>query len=361
MVVKMIKNNYGRKLSDPRWQRKRLEIFQRDNWTCQDCGDSETELQVHHKQYKGDPWNAPDDTLVTLCANCHERISPIDGEISIRNLLARGVDAMEKKLVPEFSGIGAGIETFDVAFGGFYPGLTVVAGRPSMGLTSFAINIAIESAVKQKRVGYFLTEFSPSVFSSRLISSLGRVPFEHIEPRSRIQDDEWPRVTSSISILAESNLRVLEASTKRASSVVRVMERWADDGLDVLVVDSLEALTAGNGGKLYDESLADVAAELHGAALSLGLPVVALVGLPRQLEVRPNKRPILSDFGRAERLLRFTDMVVFLYRDEVYHPDSEDRGLGEIIVPKNNHGPSATVRAAFLDTYRRWEEMVGEF
>lgn len=345
----MENKNYTEKLRDPRWQKKRLKVFERDNWTCQMCGETEKELQINHKKYTGEPWEAPDEDLETLCCDCHEGISPINTGKSIKECLENAIDLMEKRFDPDYSEIKTGIRDFDDSFGGFFPGLSLIGSRPGMGLTSMLVNIVIDAAKSEKKIGFILSESIEEEFSLRLATNLGCV-----DRGFNLEDDDWARLTSGIKIISETDIVVFSALTTHPNSVLSTIKRWAQDGVDLIIIDSLNSIVKNRLARSYENSILDFSLSVSFLGKDKKIPIVAGVSLGRNLEQRPNRRPVFSDIGKDQDVISISEKVIFLFRDEVYNEDSQDKGLGEIIVSKNNNGPTGTVRACFIPQYGKW-------
>jgi replicative DNA helicase len=256
------------------------------------------------------------------------------------------------------TGVSTGFVDVDRYTSGFQRGdLIIVAGRPSMGKTSFALNIAEHVALSsEQHVAVFSLEMSVQQLAQRMIGSLGRID-QHKLRIGALEHDDWTRLGDVIGKLSSIRIHVDE------SSVLSMMELRArarrlyrqNKGLGLIVVDYLQLLSGSTTADNRAQELAEITRALKSLAKELKVPVVALSQLNRSLEQRPNKRPILSDLRESGSLEQDGDVVLFIYRDEVYNDASPDKGVAEIIIGKQRNGPIGTVRLTFLPQHTRFE------
>ena len=194
-----------------------------------------------------------------------------------------------------------------------------------------------------------MSESTEEEFSLRLISNLGCV-----DRGLCLEDDDWPRLNSGIKIISETDIVVFSTLTTHPNSVLSTIKRWAQDGVDLIVIDSLDSIVKNRLARSYENSILDFSLSVGFLGKDKKIPIVAGVSLGRNLEQRPNRRPVFSDIGKDQDVISISEKVIFLFRDEVYNEDSQDKGLGEIIVSKNNNGPTGTVRARFIPQYGQW-------
>jgi replicative DNA helicase len=282
-------------------------------------------------------------------------------EYTIKTSMAKVVDHIERMFEKEgeIYGLSTGFTDIDELTGGLSPGnLVVVAGRPSMGTTAFALNIAENVALKNdKPVVYFSMEMNYDDLMMRLMASLGRINTNRIRS-GRLTDDDWPRLTSAINLLAGTQLIIVNSPMLNAIEISEKAKQLAQEEgqLGLIVIDYVQLM-----GKTREDDdkklqIEDITRRLKALAKNLNVPVVLLSTLSRNLEARPNKRPILSDFFEYEALEQDADVIMFVYRDEVYWmDDSPDKGIAEIIVAKHRCGPLGTVRLGFIGQYKRFE------
>ncbi|MCD2450643.1 replicative DNA helicase [Methylicorpusculum oleiharenae] len=286
------------------------------------------------------------------------------GFTAIKSLLAQAVDKIELLYEQEGSITGAstGFSDFDEMTSGLQPSdLIIVAGRPSMGKTTIAMNMAENVAIKgDKPVAVFSMEMPGDSLAMRMMSSLGRID-QHKVRTGKLDDDEWPRLTSAINMLAETKLFIDDTPaltpTEVRSRARRLMREHGQLGL--IVLDYLQLMQSPASGENRVQQISDISRSLKALAKELNVPVIALSQLNRNLEQRPNKRPVMSDLRESGGIEQDADVIVFVYRDEVYNPDSPDKGVAEIIIGKQRNGPIGTVRLTFLGQYTRFENFAG--
>ena len=282
------------------------------------------------------------------------------GFASIKNLLTKAVDRIETLFQQDepITGLSSGFNDFDDMTSGLQPAdLIIVAGRPSMGKTTFAMNMAENVAINSKApVAVFSMEMPGDSLAMRMMSSLGRID-QHRVRTGKLEDDEWPRLTSAVSILAEAPLYIDDTPALTPTEVrarARRLKREHGD-LGLIVIDYLQLMQAPSAGENRATEISFISRSLKALAKELNVPVIALSQLNRNLEQRPNKRPVMSDLRESGSIEQDADVVVFIYRDEVYNEDSPDRGSAEIIIGKQRNGPIGKVRLTFLGQYTKFE------
>ncbi len=286
------------------------------------------------------------------------------GFTAIKSLLAQAVDKIEMLYEQEgnITGASTGFNDFDEMTSGLQPSdLIIVAGRPSMGKTTIAMNMAENVAIKgDKPVAVFSMEMPGDSLAMRMMSSLGRID-QHKIRTGKLDDDEWPRLTSAINLLAETKLFIDDTPaltpTEVRSRARRLMREHGQLGL--IVLDYLQLMQSPASGDNRVQQISDISRGLKALAKELNVPVIALSQLNRNLEQRPNKRPVMSDLRESGGIEQDADVIVFVYRDEVYNPDSPEKGVAEIIIGKQRNGPIGTVRLTFLGQYTRFENFAG--
>ena len=281
----------------------------------------------------------------------------------IKPLLAKAIDRIEMLFQKEghITGASTGFNDFDDLTSGMQPSdLVIVAGRPSMGKTTFAMNIAEHVAIKEQvPVAVFSMEMPGEQLAMRMISSLGRID-QHRVRTGKLEDDEWPRMTSAINILAETKLYIDDTPAMTPTEVrarCRRLARENDGKLGLVVLDYLQLMQSPGSESRVNE-ISDISRSLKALAKELNVPVIALSQLNRSLEQRPNKRPIMSDLRESGAIEQDADVIVFIYRDEVYNKETTDKGTAEIIIAKQRNGPIGTTRLTFLGQYTRFENFI---
>jgi replicative DNA helicase len=285
-----------------------------------------------------------------------------DGFETMNSLMARSLNRIEEldKSGSAITGISTGFAKIDDKTSGLQKGdLIVIAGRPSMGKTSFCMNLAEYAAIEQGlTVGVFSMEMPGEQLSMRLISSLGRVNSTRLRT-GQLKDDDWPRISSAVSLLSKAKIHVNDAAGLSPIELRSQARRLAreSDGLDMIVVDYLQLMQSGEGNENRATEISNITRSLKMLAKELEIPVVVLSQLNRSLESRPDKRPVMSDLRESGAIEQDADVIFFIYRDEVYDEDSSDKGTAEIIIGKQRNGPIGKVRLAFVGEFTRFENL----
>lgn len=260
------------------------------------------------------------------------------------------------------TGVPTGFTDFDELTAGLQPAdLIIIAARPAMGKTALALNMAEYAALKTKKaVAIFSMEMSASQLAFRLISSLGRINQQHLRTGD-LQEEEWPRVTSAITLLSEVKIFIddtpaLSPSELRARA--RRLKREHDLGL--IVIDYLQLMHVPGNTENRATEISEISRGLKALAKELNIPVVALSQLNRSLESRTDKRPLMADLRESGAIEQDADVIVFIYRDEYYNQDSPDKGVAEVIIGKQRNGPTGTVRLTFLGQYTKFENYASD-
>ena len=288
------------------------------------------------------------------------------GFVGMTALLKNTVDQIDQLYQNEgaITGIATGFDKFDEMTSGLHAGeLIIVAGRPSMGKTTFAMNLAENAAIGNKKsVAVFSMEMPGESLSMRMISSLGRID-QHNLRTGQIKDEDWPRITSTVSMLSQTKIFVDDTAALSPTELrARARRLKREHGLDLIVIDYLQLMQGS--GKAASENrtaeVSEISRSLKALAKELEVPVIALSQLNRSLEQRPDKRPIMSDLRESGAIEQDADLIVFIYRDEVYNEDSEQKGTAEIIIAKQRNGPIGKCRLTFLGKYTRFENHMPE-
>ena len=284
----------------------------------------------------------------------------------IKDLLPRAIDRIETLYQQEtpITGMPSGFGDFDERTSGLQPSdLIIVAGRPSMGKTTFAMNVAEHVAIKSdKPVAVFSLEMPAEQLVLRMMSSLGHID-QHKVRTGKLEDDDWPRLTSAISILNEASLFIDDSPGLTPMEIrARARRLQREHGkLGLIVIDYLQLMQSSGPSENRTNEISEISRSLKSLAKELDVPVVALSQLNRGPEQRdPDKRPVLSDLRESGSIEQDADLVVFIYRDEVYREDSPDKGLAEIIIAKQRNGPIGKVKLTFLGQYTRFENFAAD-
>ncbi|WP_456444729.1 replicative DNA helicase [Thiolapillus sp.] len=286
-----------------------------------------------------------------------------EGFQSIKSLLGKAVNRIDELYGNDdpITGLSTGFDDFDQMTSGLQPAdLVIVAGRPSMGKTTFAMNMAENVAIKSgKPVAVFSMEMPGESLTMRMISSLGRIDGHRIRT-GQLDDDEWPRLTSTVNILSQAKLFIDDTAALSPTDLrARARRLMREQGqLGLIVIDYLQLMQIPGGGENRTNEISTISRSLKALAKELNVPVIALSQLNRSLEQRPNKRPIMSDLRESGAIEQDADLVVFIYRDEVYNPESEHKGMAEIIIGKQRNGPIGTVNLTFLGQFTKFENYI---
>jgi len=278
---------------------------------------------------------------------------------SITHLLPKVVERIDHLYEKggDITGLTTGFKDLDRMTSGLQPAdLVIVAGRPSMGKTSFAMNVAENIAMSSKKaVAIFSMEMPAEQLVLRILSSLGRVDQSKVRS-GKLDEDDWPRLTSTMNLLNEAPLFIDDTpalSPTELRSRARRLTREHD--LGVIVIDYLQLMQVAGTKENRTNEISEISRSLKALAKELNVPVVALSQLNRSLEQRPNKRPVMSDLRESGAIEQDADLIMFIYRDEVYNEETPDKGIAEIIIGKQRNGPIGTVRLTFMGQYTRFE------
>ncbi|MEK1938754.1 MAG: replicative DNA helicase [Pseudomonas sp.] len=285
------------------------------------------------------------------------------GPVGVNALLTKAIDRIDElfNTGEGITGLSTGFTDLDDKTSGLQPAdLIIVAGRPSMGKTTFAMNL-VENAVlrSDKVILVYSLEMPGESLMMRMLSSLGRI--DQTKVRSgQLDDDDWPRLTSAVNLLNDRKLFIddtagISPSEMRARTR-RLVREHGDVGL--IMIDYLQLMQIpGSSGDNRTNEISEISRSLKALAKEFNCPVVALSQLNRSLEQRPNKRPVNSDLRESGAIEQDADVIMFVYRDEVYHPETEHKGVAEIIIGKQRNGPIGFIRLAFLGKYTRFENL----
>lgn len=286
--------------------------------------------------------------------------------VKVSELLSRTVDRLDALMHANspVTGLPSGIDEFDKLTTGLQPGdLIIIAGRPSMGKTAFAMNIAEFAACKPDSpvpTAVFSMEMSGEQLAMRLISSLGRIDQQKIRT-GRLDNEDWQRVSSAISIMSKAPMFIDDTGGLTPTELrARARRLKREHNLGLMVVDYLQLMQVPGTRENRATEISEICRSLKSLAKELHIPVIALSQLNRSLETRNDKRPIMSDLRESGSIEQDADLIVFIYRDEVYDKESPYKGTAEIIIGKQRNGPIDTVRTTFLGRFTRFENYISE-
>tara|TARA_A100000164_G_scaffold379805_1_gene425235 strand:- start:2429 stop:3715 length:1287 start_codon:yes stop_codon:yes gene_type:complete len=287
------------------------------------------------------------------------------GPQSIRPLLAKAVERIDELFENKgaLTGLSTGFRDIDDLTQGLQRGdLVVVAGRPSMGKTSFAMNIAESIAIAEELpVLVFSMEMPADSLILRMLSSLGKIDQSKIRS-GQLADEDWPRLTSAVTLLTDQRLYIDDTAALTPNEVRsrarRVAREYGELGL--IVVDYIQLMRVAGTAENRTGEISEISRSLKGIAKEFNCPLIALSQLNRSLEQRPDKRPIMSDLRESGAIEQDADVIFAIYRDEVYHEDGET-GVAEVITLKQRNGPIGKRRVSFQGQFTRFEDLAHDY
>lgn len=276
-----------------------------------------------------------------------------------RTLMGQVVERIEAagRNPDRLSGLETGLTMFDRFLGGFQKSdLIILAARPAMGKTSFALTIARNAANDRKRVAFFSLEMSKEQLGQRLLSMETAIDSHRLR-QGKVHEDEWAIVMEAANRLADATLFIDDTPAVNVAHVRAAARRlYAEQGLDLIVVDYLQLMTSGQADNRHQE-LSRITKGLKALARELDIPVIVLSQLNRGVESRADKRPQLGDLRESGAIEEDADVVLFIYRDDYYHEDSDRQNIADIIVAKHRHGASGTVSLFFRKELTQFRDL----
>ena len=286
------------------------------------------------------------------------------GFIDIKELLpkaAQRIDDLYQLDDPNgVTGVPSGYSDLDQKTAGLQPGdLIIIAGRPSMGKTSLALNIAEHVGMEAGLpVAIFSMEMGAAQLTMRLLGSVGKLD-QHKMRIGQLEDEDWPKLTNALGVLNEAPIFIDEGSALNSYEVrARARRLSRQQGkLGLIVIDYIQLMSSANEQSTENRAteVSEISRSLKALAKELNVPVVALSQLNRSVESRPDKRPMMSDLRESGAIEQDADVIMFIYRDEVYNPETAEKGVAEILLSKQRNGPTGTVKLTFLGQYTRFE------
>lgn len=280
--------------------------------------------------------------------------------VSLKDVIAQEFVRLEKVYQNKgvATGISSGFSDFDQMTSGFHPSdLIILAARPAMGKTAFALNLALNAAMKSKKgVLLFSLEMSSSQLLQRFLSIEAGIGLQKIR-NGFLDPDDWGKLGLASMKLSNSEINIADLPNVNVLEIRAIARRLKAAGkLDMIIIDYLQ-LIKGNStrGDNRQQEISEISRALKGIARELDIPIIALSQLSRATEQRADRRPMLSDLRESGAIEQDADMVMFLYRDDYYNEDSEDKGLTEVIIGKQRNGPVGTIKLRFFHEYTRFE------
>lgn len=281
--------------------------------------------------------------------------------VPIRQVVMNSLENIERasKTKGNVTGLATGFTDLDFKTSGFQRSdLILVAARPSMGKTALVLNIAQYMAFKQnKYVAIFSLEMSKEQLMNRLLSMESKVDSQNMR-NGNLQDDDWAKLIESAGLIGDSNLIIDDTpgiSIRELRSKCRKYK--LEHGLDIIMIDYLQLMSGSGRGDSRQQEISDISRSLKAIARELNVPVVALSQLSRAVESRTDHRPMLSDLRESGAIEQDADVVMFIYRDDYYNKDSENKGIAEVIIAKQRNGPIGTVNLVWLPDYTKFANL----
>ena len=288
-----------------------------------------------------------------------------EGPRNVESVLGKTIDRLEElvKTNKEVTGVTTGFTDLDKKTSGLQPSdLIIVAARPSMGKTTFAMNL-VENAMmaEEKPVLVFSLEMPSEQIMMRMLASLSRVDQTKIRT-AQLDDEDWARISNTMAMLKDKDRLFVDDSSGLTPMDVRSRARKLArerGGISLIMIDYLQLMRVPSLSENRTLEIAEISRSLKALAKELEVPVVALSQLNRTLEQRADKRPVNSDLRESGSIEQDADLIMFIYRDEVYHENSEDKGIAEIIIGKQRNGPIGTSRLTFQGQFSRFDNYAG--
>jgi replicative DNA helicase len=286
------------------------------------------------------------------------------GFVALRDELGSVIDRLDMLHNSEgkLTGVSTGFEKLDEMTGGLQAGdLVVVAGRPSMGKTTFAINIAENAAFGSKvKVAVFSMEMSREQLAFRMISSLGSVDQSRLR-RGPYQPEDWTRITGAIQQMRDAPIFIDDGGALTPTEVrARARRLKREHGLGLIVIDYLQLMQVAGTKENRATEISEISRSLKALAKELAVPVIALSQLNRSVEQRVDKKPVMSDLRESGAIEQDADLIMMIYREEVYDPNSTRKGIADIIITKQRNGPVGEIQLTFVGKYTRFENYAPE-
>ena len=281
---------------------------------------------------------------------------------SLKQILPDAVDRIDllHQSEGDITGISTGFNEFDKLTAGLQGGdMVIIAGRPSMGKTTLALNIAENAAIGSKiPTAIFSMEMPSQQLAFRMISSLGRVDQAHLRT-GRFPDEDWSRINTAVQLMSDAPIFIDDSAGLSPTEIrARARRLHREHGLGLIVVDYLQLMQVPGNKENRATEISEISRSLKALAKELDLPVVALSQLNRGVEQRTDKRPVMSDLRESGALEQDADLIVFIYREEVYDRDTPKKGLADISIAKQRNGPIGDFILTFVGRYTKFENWV---
>ncbi|MBU0753217.1 MAG: replicative DNA helicase [Gammaproteobacteria bacterium] len=268
-------------------------------------------------------------------------------------------DLYDRENPSDVTGVPTGFVDLDRMTSGLQAGdMIVVAGRPSMGKTAFALNIAEHVGVELRLpVAIFSLEMSGPQIAMRMLSSVGRIDQTRIR-NGKLTDEEWDKMTGALGKLHDAPIEIDETGAINATDLrarARRLARKYGGKLGLIVIDYLQLMTSVRDNENRATEISEISRSIKALAKELRVPIIALSQLSRKVEERNEKRPLMSDLRESGAIEQDADLILMMYREEYYKPDTQDKGIAEVGIGKHRNGPTGTVKLTFLGEYTKFE------
>lgn len=281
--------------------------------------------------------------------------------VPIRQVVLNAIEKIEKasRTQGSVTGIPTGFIDLDYKMSGFQPSdLILVAARPSMGKTAFVLNIAQYMAFHNDvTTAIFSLEMSKEQLVNRLLALESKVDSQNIRT-GNLEDEEWAKLIEGANIIGKSHLIIDDKPGISISELRSKCRKYKmEHNLGIIFIDYLQLMTGSGRSESRQQEISEISRSLKALARELNVPVVALSQLSRAVEQRPDHRPMLSDLRESGAIEQDADVVMFIYRDDYYNKDSENKNIAEIIIAKQRNGPIGTVNLVWLPNYTKFVNM----
>jgi len=282
----------------------------------------------------------------------------------LKDVLPDTIDRIEllSKSEGDITGVATGYKEFDKLTAGLQPGdLVIIAGRPSMGKTALAVNIAENAAIGSKvPTAIFSMEMPKEQLAFRMISSLGRVDQSHLRT-GRFPDEDWSRINTAVQLMSDAPIYIDDTPALSPTEIrARARRLKRESGLGLIVLDYIQLMQVHGTTENRATEISEISRSLKALAKELRVPIIALSQLNRSVESRTDKKPIMSDLRESGAIEQDADLILFIYRDEVYNPDTPRRGVADISIAKQRNGPIGDFPLTFVGRYTKFENWVPE-
>ncbi len=281
---------------------------------------------------------------------------------ALKQILPAAVDRIDllHQSDGDITGIPSGYTEFDKLTAGLQPGdLIIVAGRPSMGKTTFAVNIAENAAIGARvPTAIFSMEMPSEQLAFRMISSLGRVNQTHLRT-GKFPDEDWSRINTAVQLMSEAPMFIDDTPGLSPTEIrARARRLQREHGLGLIVVDYLQLMAVPGNKENRATEISEISRSLKALAKELSVPIIALSQLNRSVEQRTDKRPVMSDLRESGAIEQDADVIIFIYREEVYNPETPKKGTADIVIAKQRNGPIGDFALTFVGRYTKFENWV---